>query len=302
VRTLVHAVEDGVFDQVTEDGILPSNAPQELSQLGITEVMGSQQVLTGPGHHYFTPDQDRYLGFYLSRTWELRTHVIIPRLAETIKIGRSAMQNKSNSTHFSSTAKMFFSLNNDPAQQLANHLVSLEGVNTALDLGAGSAVWSIPLAQRKHNLHVDALDLLPVLDATRAFTERYGVQKQYSFLPGDFLTLDRWGQGSYDLIYMGYVCCMSSRAENQSLLTRCVRNLRPGGYLALADFFPKPDRTGPFRDVLFSVQMLISIDGGDTYDPETYEGWCRDAGLSELAWIPVPALDVPLLIARKATI
>jgi hypothetical protein len=48
--------------------------------------------------------------------------------------------------------------------------------------------------------------------------------------------------------------------------------------------------------------MLISIDGGDTYDPETYEGWCRDAGLSELAWIPVPALDVPLLIARKATI
>jgi ubiquinone/menaquinone biosynthesis C-methylase UbiE len=302
MQALVHALEAGIFDQVTEDGILPSTAPQELSLLGITEVVGSQHILTPAGRHYFTPSLDCYLGDYFLHAWKKRTGVIIPHLAEAVKTGRPVVRAKNNANHFSSLVKLLFAVNYDCAQQLADHLVSFENVERILDLGAGSAVWSIPLVQRKPHLQVDALDFSPVLEITRAYTQRHNVQKQYNFLSGNFWTLEDWGQGSYDLIYAGYLCCGFGSTENQNLLTKCARNLRPGGYLVLTDYFPKQDRTGPLRDVLFSIHTLLATENGDTYSPATYETWCRNAGLSELEWVPIPALYVPQLIARKPTI
>jgi SAM-dependent methyltransferase len=291
MQALVRALEAGIFDQVTEDGILPSSAPQELSLLGITEVVGSQHILTPAGRRYFTPSQDSYLGDYFLRAWKKRTNTVIPHLAEVVKTGRPVVRIKGDANHFSSLVKHLFAIHYDYAQQLADHLVSFENVDRILDLGAGSAVWSIALAQRKPHLQVDVLDLSPVLEVTRAYTQRCNVQEQYNLLPGNFWTLEDWGQGSYDLIYVGYLCCGFGPAENQSLLTKCARNLRPGGYLVLTDYFPKQDRTGPLRDVLFSIHTLLATENGDTYSPPTYETWCRNAGLSELEWVPIPALD-----------
>ena len=123
MQALVHALEAGIFDQVTEDGILPSSAPQELSLLGITEVVGSQQILTPAGRRYFTPNQDSYLGDYFLRAWKKRTNTVIPHLAEAVKTGRPVVRITGDANHFSSLVKNLFAIHYDSAHQLADHLV-----------------------------------------------------------------------------------------------------------------------------------------------------------------------------------
>jgi ubiquinone/menaquinone biosynthesis C-methylase UbiE len=299
INILVDAVNHGVFDKVGEDGVLPSNAPQELSQLGIAETVGTQQILTAPGRRYFTPGQGSYVGSYVSYAWKLLGH-LGSRLMEAVKTGQPVLRADNNPDFFAPLVSALFPMHHEAAGQLADHMTSFEGVNTLLDIGAGSGVWSIPLAKRKPQLQVDVLDFPLVLNTTKAFTQRYGVENQYRFLPGHFLTLEQWEPHSYDVIYANYVGDGFSATEIQRLFTACEKHLRPGGHLVVAGFVALPDGTGPLRDVLFTALMLCLTEYGDTYLPADYETWCHNADLDQLEWITVPASVAPVLIARKA--
>jgi 2-polyprenyl-3-methyl-5-hydroxy-6-metoxy-1,4-benzoquinol methylase len=296
VSALVDAINDGIFDRVEEDGTLLGNAPDKLSQLGITESFKSKQILTAPGRRYFTPGQDSYVGNYVSYQWKLQEY-LVSHLAEAIKTGKPILQN--NPDFFDSLVSVLFPMHYEAAQQLADYVTSLEAVNTLLDIGAGSGVWSIPLAMQKSQLHVDALDFAPVLDTARVFTRRYGVESQYSFLSENCFVLEDWEPRPYDLIYMNYLTDGLSVTEIQRLLMACKKHLRPGGYLVVADMVALPDWAGPLRDVFFSVLMLCLTDYGATHLTTDYEMWCHNAGLDKLVWITIPASIAPILIAQK---
>jgi ubiquinone/menaquinone biosynthesis C-methylase UbiE len=257
-------------------------------------------VLTEAGRRYFTLGQDYYIGNYIYYMAHLLNECI-PRFTEVVKTGQPVLRPEKKPEIFAALVEVLFSVNYEPAQQLADHLLSSTStLVTVLDVGAGSAPWSIALAQKNAQLQIDAFELPPVLNITRAFTQRYGVQNQYQFLSGDVLAPDHWGLCTYDLIYLGHVCCIFSETENQELLRRCARSLNPGGSLVLIEFLPKPDRTGPLLDVLFACLMLSTNDCGDAYPRESYEEWCQMAGLEDLEWIEIPAASTPVLVARKS--
>ena len=67
-----------------------------------------------------------------------------------------------------------------------------------LDVGCGSGVWGIAIAEADSGARVTAQDLPKVLEQTRKYLERHGVAKRYDFLPGDLHKVV-FPTGSYDL-------------------------------------------------------------------------------------------------------
>ncbi|HEU5374780.1 MAG TPA: class I SAM-dependent methyltransferase [Ktedonobacteraceae bacterium] len=298
VSCLVEAIEARLFEQVDVRGFLPASTPP-LWTLGITENCRERQHLTEAGRRYFLPGTDEYLGAYVKYLWQLLGQ-LMACWPEVLRTGQPVIRAEKNPALFGPLGEALFPVNYVPAQQLAASLDLPAGAQI-LDVGAGSCAWSIPLARRYPRIQVDALDLAPVLMTTsRPFTQRYGVEHCYRFVAGDLSRLETADElHHYDLILLGHVCCILSPEENQALFHECATRLKPGGKLITIDFLPKSDRSGPLLDVLFALMMVGTNEAGNPWPRESYEEWCRCAGLTSFEWKEVSAASTPLLWAHQ---
>jgi ubiquinone/menaquinone biosynthesis C-methylase UbiE len=297
VYELRENIEKGLFEKVTADGMLPVETPQGLITLGIAERQGERLVLTEPGRAYFTRQQEFYLGTFVVQSLNT-VKFLLQRLEEIVRTGQRVAVN--DPKFFAGIIQTLFLMNYGVAQQLADYLSTKDGITTALDLGCGSAVWSIPLAHKNPNMSITAVDSALVLEKTRAYTERFGVSDQYRYQPViDCTTEEDWGKDIYDIIYLGHLCEGLLPEHNQRLIANCARYLRPGGYLVIADFMPKEDWSGALLDVLFSIQMLCFTNSEGPYTQQAYEKWCCNVGLTEIEGVQLPGATAPVLVVQK---
>jgi len=76
------------------------------------------------------------------------------------------------------------------------------------------------------------------------------------------------------------------------------RSLAPGGIVAIAEFVPADDRSGPPQPLVFALNMLLHTDEGDTFTFGQMTSWLREAGFVEARQFPIPAPS-PILLAKK---
>lgn len=157
-------------------------------------------------------------------------------------------------------------------------LLDLSGISRALDLGGGPAVYAMALARAKDDLQVTVVDLPTVVPTTRRNVAESGLSDRIEAIGGNILE-DDLGTG-YDLVLISETVHALSEPQSQRLVARSYDALNPGGRLVVHDFILDDDRTGPPFAALFSLDMLISTDGGDTYAQSDIRGWMGAAGFS----------------------
>jgi precorrin-6B methylase 2 len=172
--------------------------------------------------------------------------------------------------------------------------VGVENVARLLDVGGGSAAFSIAFAQADPDLRAEVFDLPPVLPIAQRHIRAAGLETRVTTRPGD-LEEDDFGEG-YDLILLSAICHMLGPDGNRDLIRRCAAALALSGRLVIRDFILEPDRTAPPMAALFALNMLVGTRDGSTYTESEYRDWCAAAGLTQVAR-PDPAGD--LLIARR---
>jgi SAM-dependent methyltransferase len=170
----------------------------------------------------------------------------------------------------------------------ALRLIDATQVARMLDVGGGPATFAIAFAQANPRLQAEVLDLGPVLPIARGHIRDAGLDGRVTAREGD-LRRDDLGQG-YDLVLVSAICHMLGEAENQDLLRRCARALRPGGRVAIREFILDPDRAGPPVAALFALNMLVGTPGGNTYTEADYRSWLAAAGFGNITR-PDPAGD-----------
>jgi cyclopropane fatty-acyl-phospholipid synthase-like methyltransferase len=170
------------------------------------------------------------------------------------------------------------------------------GFQRMLDLGGGSAAYSIAFAQANPRLRAEVLDLPAVLPLTQDYIRRAGLEARIQTRPGDLRT-DAFGEG-YDLALMSAIAHMFSPEENRDLLRRIHQALAPNGRLVLQDFILEADKTSPGFAVLFSLNMLVNTTAGASYSETEYEAWLRGAGFRECKRVRLPG-PANLMIAVK---
>lgn len=207
-------------------------------------------------------------------------------LDEVVKSGKPARAAEDHESfiramHNNSVARASFVLDS----------LGLTGVGRALDLAGGPGTYSIEMARR--GIDATLFDLPQTIPISREIAKEAGVT--VSFIEGDVFK-DSIGEG-YDLILVSQLLHSFSEEGNRSILATCRDALRPGGRVAVHEFFVQEDLAGPAPGALFAVNMLVNTEGGRCYSPGEISRWLEESGLEEPQVIRLE--ESSLIVARR---
>lgn len=166
-----------------------------------------------------------------------------------------------------------------------------------LDLAAGSAVWSIPLAVKFAAGQVTAVDFASVLDVAERYTRKYGVQSRYRFVDADIREMD-FGSDEYDLVILGHICHSEGSEQTQRLMKKALRALQGNGKLLIIDYIPDEERKSELLPLLLAINALLGTEEGDTFTFSEYEQWLLNAGFKAVRRVRVEGRS-PILAALR---
>ncbi len=158
--------------------------------------------------------------------------------------------------------------------------VGAESVRRLIDIGGGSAAYSIAFARANPDLAAEVFDLATVVPIARRHIDEAGLSGRVTTRIGD-LRRDDFGAG-FDLALLSSICHMLGPDENRNLLVRVHRALAPGGRVVISDFLLAPDGTAPRQAVLFAINMLVGTPAGSTYTEAQYTEWLAGAGFADV--------------------
>jgi len=293
---LATAVQLRVFDEldrgpktITELAKATGNSERGLRILAnalvgfqfLSKSSDSRYALTPESAAFLVSSKPGFLGKFaeMSGLKMIQTWLPLPEVVRTGKPNTAINQQDSGEGFFQELVEPIFAMSY-PATQVAAQALRISEAKSPikiLDIGAGSGVWGIGLAQQSSQVRVTAQDLPGVLDVTRQMATRFGLADRFSYLPGDFHAMD-FGTG-YNLVTLGHILHMESVDQNRQLLKKAASALAPKGTVVISEFLVNPDRSGPPMGLIFAVNMLAHTDHGDTFSFEEISGWLKEAGL-----------------------
>ncbi|HKS17312.1 MAG TPA: class I SAM-dependent methyltransferase [Planctomycetota bacterium] len=169
-----------------------------------------------------------------------------------------------------------------PAAEVASAILARRAPKQVLDVGAGSAAWSLAVARRDPAVRVTAIDRPGVLKVAAASASRQGLADRFTPLPGDFSTVELMEEG-FDLAIVANVAHLLSPEGNVSLFRRIHKALKPGGAVAVIDVVPG-STNGDLPRALYALGLALRTKTGRTYAREELDRCLSEAGYESAAW------------------
>jgi len=308
------AIQHRVFDLLDESPktikeLAKKSGASERGLTAIANVLVGFNFLSRQGERYkLTPESAAFLVStkpgYQGALFNHMSGQIIPtwlHLSKVVGTGKPVdlvNEQKRGAAFFAKFVESIFPLSYMPARSLGEHL-KLSKTKTpvsVLDIAAGSGVWGIALAQQSPLVSISAVDWAPVLPVTKKVAKRHGVGHRLKTIPGDLLKVD-FGTG-HQIATLGHILHSEGRERSRQLLRKVFKALAPGGTIAIAEFVPNDERTGPPAPLIFAINMLVNTTVGDTFTFAEMSRWLRDAGFEKPRQFDAGGVS-PLILATK---
>jgi SAM-dependent methyltransferase len=268
--------------------------------LGLLARSGEDYALTPESATFLVSSRPGYRGAFFDH------HVdqLLPQwqqLADVVRTGQPVArtnQSREGGAYFAQFVESLFPGSYPVARALGEHLGIPKATAplSVLDVGAGSGVWGIALAQQSPHVRIRAVDWPAVLEVTRKVAARHGVADRLTVAEGDMFEAD-FGQG-HQVAVLGHILHSEGPDRCRRLLQKIFAALGPGGTLAIQEFVPDDDRTGPPQPLIFAVNMLVNTEAGSTYTFAELSAWLREAGFCNPRRLEVPG-PAALVLADK---
>lgn len=305
VQLDIFSVLDGTPRTAREVAQLRSSDPRGTAML--LDAITSLTLLAKQDDTYVaTP----FAAVYLSRTSpEYMGHIIMhhhhlvagwSRLHEAVTAGgpvREPVSHGDNETIRESFLMGMFNLASHLAPRLA-HAIDLSGSKRLLDLGGGPGTYAIHFCRANPGLSAVIYDLPTTQTFAEKTVARFGLSQRIAFTPGDY-HVDPVPSG-FDTAWLSHILHSDGPATAAALLRTAVSSLNPGGTLMVQEFILNDAKDGPPFPALFSLNMLIGTEAGQSYSQSELTAMMTEAGLTEVTRL---ALDLPngagVLVGRK---
>jgi SAM-dependent methyltransferase len=168
-----------------------------------------------------------------------------------------------------------------------------------LDVGAGSAVWSLAMIRRDQSSNITALDWPEVLRVAEQQARTQGLEAQLDVIQGDFNEVPLPSR-AFDLAILANITHLQTPERNQHLFKRIYEALDANGEAVIIDVFPGAPE-GDLTRVLYRLGLALRTEHGQVYLQEQLSGELREAGFAscKLTLLKSPPYILGVLLAAK---
>jgi ubiquinone/menaquinone biosynthesis C-methylase UbiE len=169
-----------------------------------------------------------------------------------------------------------------------------------LDVGCGSGVWGLAMAERSSETRVTGLDLPAVLETFDARATQLGVAGRTSRIAGDMHDV-AIPEAAFDLAIIANVVRLETPERAASLVARIARTVAPGGHLVVVDALGDGTPEGAAALATYALHLGLRTQTGRVHSATTITEWLVHPGLTDVRAIHIPggAGALGALIATK---
>ena len=167
-----------------------------------------------------------------------------------------------------------------------------------LDLGGGPGTYAIHFCLNNPGLHAAVYDL----PTTRPFAEKiikqFNLSDRINFSDGNYLTDPI--EGHYDVAWLSHILHGEGPEECRLIIQKAVDALDPQGMIIIHEFILNNRMDGPLFPALFSLNMLLGTESGQSYSEQQLTDMLLTAGIKNIRRIPLKSPnDSGLLVGDK---
>ena len=268
--------------------------------LDLLENHGDKYINSPLASKFLVEGKKEYVGdhaLHHTNTWALWG-----RLDEMIKEGKTQIPYETGYVDAPTYwTNYMMGQHNRAASGQAYHLVenlNLGGRQKLLDLGGGTASYSIALCRANPQLRVVVVDAKEPLSIARPLVEEHELQDRITLLEGDMfaVTLEK----DFYIALISGVVLIKSEEDCRRWFELAYDSLQPGGLIVVQDYMRvdySPERIK--LDTLENMYVKVAFDpDAEDRDGELVASWIGDVGFENPKLIPLPT-QLALITAEK---
>jgi 2-polyprenyl-3-methyl-5-hydroxy-6-metoxy-1,4-benzoquinol methylase len=156
-----------------------------------------------------------------------------------------------------------------------------------LDVGCGSGVWSLAIAERDAEAQITGLDLPAVLDHFKARATALGLADRAHPLPGDMHEVEI-PRGAFDLVVIANVLRLETPEKAEHVTRRAADGVAQNGSILIVDQIAEGTLAHERGRAVYALHLGLRTQNGQVHRANTISGWLTKAGFSRVAPIDVP--------------
>jgi hypothetical protein len=255
-----------------------------LAAMELLEKSGGQYRNTEPSSRFLSKASPSYLGYlimhhhFLYESWG--------KVHEAVLGGGPVRDSSSRADPARREAFLMGMFNS--ATNVAPLIVpqlDLAGRRHLLDLGGGPGTYAIHMCRANPGLRGTVLDLPTTETFAKRTIESFGLTERISFRAGDYFSEELGGP--YDAAWLSHILHAAGPDGCRTIIDKTVAALEPGGVVMIHEFILDDSMDGPLFPALFSLNMLLGTEGGQSYSEGQLKGMLSDAGLKDIERVPL---------------
>ncbi len=293
-KILLTAIELGVFSLLGSRELTAKDVAYELqtdedtterllnslTALEFTTKYRNHYKNTSDSIRYLDKSSPDYLGslLHMNLNWESWG-----KLTDVVRSGKSIYKNL-----YIERSEEFVEAYVDSVHRSYNHeaegvskAITLKNVNKMMDLGCGSGMYSIEFMRRNPNMEVVLFDYPKVIPHTQRYLEQAKLNTNNYRLKSGIIKDDEYETG-FDLIYASFLFEEFTIWENMDIMRKCFNSLNKGGRLIIHENFINNDRTSPLHSVVYSLNLKLHTENGNTFSENDYWIMLKEAGFQKV--------------------
>jgi O-methyltransferase/methyltransferase family protein len=255
-----------------------------LHALQIVELAGEAYALAPGLAPLLDPESPRGMGNMILHMADMVADW--SRLQQCVQSGQAVEEGKSGAQQETQERSHFYRAMRDIARGQAPGLAAKLGLAAGqhlLDLGGGPGVYALTFADEVEGLQATVFDLPASEPYFREEAAKHASAGRVDFLPGNYKQDDLGGP--YDVVWISQVLHGEGPGKCQIMVDKAASALKPGGVFWVQEFVLDPVNPGNPWASLFSLNMLINTEAGQSYTAEEICGFLERAGLSDAQYM-----------------
>ena len=167
------------------------------------------------------------------------------------------------------------------APDLAKKL-DLTGCKHLLDLGGGPGTYAIHFCLENPDLAASICDLPTTRPFAKKTIERFKVADRISFIPDDYTRDDFFLEPKFDAAWLSHILHGEGPDMAEKIIAEAVAALNPGGKIFIHEFILNNTMDGPLFPALFSLNMFIRTEQGQSYSEQQLTGMLTRQGIKNI--------------------